>query len=202
MTLGYFLLADLYNRTGAGGAGAGMGASRSAAAPADRWRLAAALDSWQRRRWPSQWRLPGLFAQALTLRTVADSGLDLVQGFGSLDKSYITESTGSGAAFVDFDVDGNLDVVLVNALSESAGALIQVPAAHPAAHPALAAGRRGEGTPFVPRRRAGVSRGADLRRSPRGRMGHRRYLGRRRQRRLARPVHLRHRHRPAVSQQR
>lgn len=85
----------------------------------------------------------GLFAQALTLRRVADSGLDLVQGFGSLDKSYITESTGSGAAFVDFDVDGNLDVVLVNALSESAGALIQV--ADPAAHPALAAGRRGDG---------------------------------------------------------
>ncbi len=87
----------------------------------------------------------GLLAQALNLRTVANSGLDLVQSFGSLEKSYITESTGSGAAFVDFDVDGNLDVVLVNALSESAGALIQVPAAHPGVHPALAAGRRGEG---------------------------------------------------------
>ncbi|HJO05424.1 MAG TPA: CRTAC1 family protein, partial [Acidobacteriota bacterium] len=74
---------------------------------------------------------------------VANSGLDLVQSFGSLDKSYITESTGSGAALVDFDVDGTLDVVLVNALSESKGDLVQV--AQPGTHPALAAGRRGEG---------------------------------------------------------
>ena len=91
-------------------------------------------------------------SQALNLRAVADSGLDLVQTFGSLDKSYITESTGSGAAFVDFDIDGKLDVVLVNALSESSvPSASDTPsefspvAAIEATHPALAAGRFGAG---------------------------------------------------------
>ena len=87
--------------------------------------------------------LSGMYAQSVDLRVVADSGLDLVQSFGSLGKSYITESTGSGAVFLDFDIDGKLDLVLVNALSESAGVFNQgVP---PSIHPALASGRHGDG---------------------------------------------------------
>lgn len=76
-------------------------------------------------------------AQELLLRAVPNSGLDLEQRSGGLGKEFITESTGSGAAFLDYDVDGLLDVVLVNGL---AGDGPMSPA-----HPALMAGRTGAG---------------------------------------------------------
>lgn len=77
-------------------------------------------------------------AQDFRLHAVMDSGLNLAQRAGGLDKSFITESTGSGAAFLDYDVDGVLDVVLVNGLAAAEGPVNPV-------HPALAAGRNGEG---------------------------------------------------------
>lgn len=42
------------------------------------------------------------------------AGIDFQNTFGSLPKKYLTETTGSGAAFLDFDGDGNLDVYLAN----------------------------------------------------------------------------------------
>jgi len=42
------------------------------------------------------------------------AGLDLVTEFGSLDKKYIIEYTGTGAGFSDYDGDGDLDIYLVN----------------------------------------------------------------------------------------
>jgi hypothetical protein len=77
-------------------------------------------------------------AQEFRLHAVTDSGLDLEQRSGGLDKAFITESAGSGAAFLDYDVDGTLDVVLVNGLA-GPGASVSP------AHPALAAGRTGAG---------------------------------------------------------
>ena len=46
----------------------------------------------------------------------ASVGIDFEHRYGSLEKRYITESGGSGGAWLDYDVDGRLDLLLVNAL--------------------------------------------------------------------------------------
>ena len=43
-----------------------------------------------------------------------ESGVTLVNISGAKSKSYLIDSTGNGAAFLDYDRDGNLDVLLVN----------------------------------------------------------------------------------------
>jgi len=58
----------------------------------------------------------------------AASGLEFVNRYGSAEKIYPTEFGGSGGAWVDYDVDGWPDLVLVNAL------------AGPASDPAAGAG--------------------------------------------------------------
>ncbi len=80
----------------------------------------------------------GAAAQEIRLQAVSESGLELEQRSGGRDKAFITESTGSGAAFLDYDMDGVLDVVLVNGLAGAQGPVSP-------AHPALAAGRNGDG---------------------------------------------------------
>ena len=54
-----------------------------------------------------------------------ERGLDLVVTFGSEEKNYIIERTGTGAGFSDYDGDGDLDVFLVN------GSLLDLPPGEP-----------------------------------------------------------------------
>jgi hypothetical protein len=52
---------------------------------------------------------------AITLIDVASqSGIDLVNLSGSSTKDYIVEANGNGAAFLDYDNDGDMDALLVN----------------------------------------------------------------------------------------
>ena len=44
----------------------------------------------------------------------AEAGMIEANVFGSSPKKFITETTGSGAAFLDYDLDGDMDVYLVN----------------------------------------------------------------------------------------
>ena len=46
-----------------------------------------------------------------------ESGLTLVNVSGSKSKSYLIDSTGNGAAFFDYDRDGDMDVLIVNGSS-------------------------------------------------------------------------------------
>ncbi len=52
--------------------------------------------------------------QEIRLAASTAHALDLPQRFGSLDKSFITESTGGGAAFLDYDQDGWVDLFVPN----------------------------------------------------------------------------------------
>ena len=54
-----------------------------------------------------------------------ERGLDLVITFGSEEKNYIIERTGTGAGLSDYDGDGDLDVYLVN------GSLLDLPPDEP-----------------------------------------------------------------------
>ena len=54
-----------------------------------------------------------------------ERGLDLVITFGSEEKNYIIERTGTGAGLSDYDGDGDLDVYLVN------GSLLDLPPGEP-----------------------------------------------------------------------
>src|SRR5437868_5180576 len=45
------------------------------------------------------------------------SGLTLLNIAGTKTKSYLIDSTGNGAAFLDYDRDGNMDVLIVNGSS-------------------------------------------------------------------------------------
>jgi enediyne biosynthesis protein E4 len=60
-------------------------------------------------------------AQVRFSDAVAGSGVDLVTTFGSEEKRYIIEYTGTGAALTDYDSDGDLDLYLVN------GSAIELP---------------------------------------------------------------------------
>ncbi len=56
---------------------------------------------------------------------VKGSGVDLVTTFGTEEKRYIIEYTGTGAALTDYDADGDLDLYLVN------GSAIELPPGAP-----------------------------------------------------------------------
>ena len=56
-------------------------------------------------------------AQGTTVRLVdvaAEAGLDLVNVSGGLAKDYIVDANGNGAAFLDYDNDDDLDILIVN----------------------------------------------------------------------------------------
>jgi hypothetical protein len=63
-----------------------------------------------------------LFSGPRFVDRAVERGLDLVVTFGSEEKSYIIERTGTGAGLADYDGDGDLDVFLVN------GSLLDLPA--------------------------------------------------------------------------
>lgn len=51
-----------------------------------------------------------------------EEGIDFVPHYGSSERRFITEAGGSGAAWVDYDVDGSVDLFLPNALESMPGA--------------------------------------------------------------------------------
>lgn len=46
-----------------------------------------------------------------------ESGISLLNVAGTKSKSYLIDSTGNGAAFLDYDRDGDMDVLLINGSS-------------------------------------------------------------------------------------
>ena len=60
---------------------------------------------------------PSLPAGPRFVDVAREAGLTTVLYCGGINKDHILESTGTGAAFVDFDEDGRLDIFLVNAWS-------------------------------------------------------------------------------------
>jgi len=50
----------------------------------------------------------------------AESGVEFHHRYGSLEKYWATEFGGSGGGWIDFDVDGRIDLILVNALDDFA----------------------------------------------------------------------------------
>jgi hypothetical protein len=62
---------------------------------------------------------PPLSAQLPRLVDVrAQSGIDFVHQYGDGEALYISESGGSGGAWIDYDVDGDLDLLLINAFPD------------------------------------------------------------------------------------
>src|SRR5688572_22655239 len=62
-------------------------------------------------------RVTGPDAQGTTIKLIdvaAQAGLDLVNVSGGPAKDYIVDANGNGAAFLDYDNDGNLDALIVN----------------------------------------------------------------------------------------
>jgi hypothetical protein len=60
---------------------------------------------------------PAVPANPRFVDVAREAGLTTILYCGGADKDHILESTGTGAAFIDFDEDGRLDVFLVNAWS-------------------------------------------------------------------------------------
>src|SRR5437588_291674 len=58
---------------------------------------------------------PSAAVHPLFVNVAPEAGLTAVQYCGGPNKNHILESTGSGAAWIDYDEDGLLDVFLVNA---------------------------------------------------------------------------------------
>ena len=60
----------------------------------------------------------GAFAVEKTFPTFTDIaktiGITLMNIHGSAEKNYIVEANGNGAAFFDYNNDGNVDVLIVN----------------------------------------------------------------------------------------
>jgi hypothetical protein len=60
---------------------------------------------------------PDLPANPRFVDVAREAGLTTILYCGGTDKDHILESTGTGAAFIDYDEDGRLDIFLVNAWS-------------------------------------------------------------------------------------